>query len=137
MKLFRIFDNCTKKYVGPTDGIFYLNPDGYLSVTEFSFLPKELREYQKDKEEGRYSIEFSSGKLDIDKNEIFENDVIEMYGSLYKVTYDRVMCAWMPVFVASANDKKEKPDEFPKYNYNKPDIWSKVAKIVGTVRGDN
>lgn len=137
MKLFRVFDNCTERYVGPTDGIFYLNPDGCLSVTEFSFLPKELREMQDNNRKVRYTVEFSSGKLDINKCEIFENDIIEMYGNLYKVTYDKITCAWISVFMGTASPKEEKPNEFPKYNYNKPEVWPKIAKIVGTARGEN
>ena len=133
MGLFRVFDKHDNKYMKPEDSIFYLTSEGSLEIVRFSFLPKELRDENYEQSKHDFEVEFSSGKKDINDVEIFENDLIEMWENIYKVTYDRVTGAWMPTFVKNATNEF-KANEFPKYNYNRPDVWNRVAKVVGKVR---
>ncbi len=132
MSLFRVWDNQKQRYTKPEDGLFCMTAGGELNVTNFSLIPKELRELSYDYNENRYEVEFSSQKYDANKNELFENDLIQLYDSIYKVHYNPADGSWGTIFVKRL--KEWKVGEVPGYVYTKPEVWSRSAVLVGNVR---
>lgn len=59
-------------------------------------------------------------------NELFENDIIQMYDSYYKVTYFND--AWHAEFIGRI--KPLGVNEFPRCQYVGVELWSKIAVLI-------
>lgn len=109
--LYRLYSNKQHKYVNAKDCGFTLGEEG---------------NNNKD-----YTVEFSSGKCDVNNKELFENDLIQMYGYTYIIYYNNVKASWDCKFI---NDRAMKANEYPKYNIVKPNEWPLCALYIGNIR---
>lgn len=63
---------------------------------------------------------------DVEGNELFEGDIIQICDAIYKVCYSKDR--WYAEFIERLTPLNI--NEFPKFQYTGSELWGKIAKLI-------